>query len=204
MLVEIGEARILIDPGPFSEGYEDLDQVDAILITHKDYDHFGPDAVSALMTSNPQAALIVEPASRELVPDTIAEDRIRTVQTGDHIQIRGVAVDVVGGRHAAIHPEIDRIPNVGFFFSDVGLLNPGDEWVQPEEPVRVLALPVSGPWLSLEDTVEYLRALRPTVAFPIHEVLHSRPEIYYKYIAALKPEETSFQVLEPGVPTELG
>ena len=42
VLVELGTARILIDPGEWSEGFSGLRDLDRILITHKHSDH--PDA----------------------------------------------------------------------------------------------------------------------------------------------------------------
>lgn len=203
VLVETGDAQLLIDPGAFSEGFERLEQLDAVLITHKDFDHFVPDTIDALMRANTQATLVVEPATADEVPESVDAARRQVVSSGETFSIADVEIQTVGGRHATIHPEVERIPNVGFYFPASGLLHPGDEFVQPSANVEILALPISGPWLSLADAVEYLRAIDPAVAFPIHEALHSRPAVYYKYVDALKPPQTSFQILEHSSPTEL-
>ena len=203
LLVETGDTRILIDPGAFSEGFAELRPVNAVLITHKHFDHFKPAAVSALMDANPQATLIVERSTADEVPESVDTARTQVVSTGDKFDVKGVEIMAVGGTHASIHPDIDRIPNIGFYFTDSGLLHPGDEFTPPAVDVELLALPVSGPWQSLADAVDYLRAVNPATAFPMHEAVLARPAIYYNYLDSLKPESTKFQVLEPGMPTEL-
>ena len=39
LLVETGDQRILIDPGTFSPGFQDLTDLDAIVVTHQHADH---------------------------------------------------------------------------------------------------------------------------------------------------------------------
>jgi L-ascorbate metabolism protein UlaG (beta-lactamase superfamily) len=203
LLVETGNARILIDPGAFSEGFAALQHINAVLVTHKHFDHFEPAAVTALMDASPEATLIVERSTADEVPQSVDTARTQIVFSGDKFDVKDVEIMAVGGTHARIHPDVDRIPNIGFYFTDSGLLHPGDEFTPPAVDVELLALPVSGPWQSLADAVDYLRAVNPAAAFPMHEALLSRPAIYYSYLNALKPKSTKFQVLEPGTPTEL-
>src|SRR5262249_33412972 len=125
LLVHVGSAHLLIDPGAFSDGFADLDDLDASLITRRDVDHSVPDTVTAVREANPEATLVVEPTTAELVPDSISSARVRVVRSGDAFEIGEVRITVVGGKHAEMHPEIERIPNVGFYFDDYGLLHPG-------------------------------------------------------------------------------
>ena len=39
LLIEVDGARILVDPGVFSHGFEELSDLDAIVITHQHTDH---------------------------------------------------------------------------------------------------------------------------------------------------------------------
>jgi L-ascorbate metabolism protein UlaG (beta-lactamase superfamily) len=203
LLVETGDARVLMDPGTMSQGFAELQDVSAVLVTHKHFDHFDAPQVSALMDANPEATLIVERLTADEVPASVDTGRMRVVSPGDTFDVNGVEIRAVGGTHATIHPDIERIPNIGFYFTDSGLLHPGDEFTPPTVEVELLALPVSGPWQSLADAVDYLREVNPPAAFPMHEAALSHPSIWYNYVDSLKPKSTKFQVLEPGVPTEL-
>ena len=202
LLVDTGDARILIDPGVFSAGFSGLADIDAVLITHQAADHFDPGAVATLLEANPGAPLVVERATARRVPGTIDPGRVRVVAPGDEFDVNGVDVLTVGGTHARIHADIECIPNVGFYFGGTGLLHPGDEFSTPVVDVELLALPVAGPWQSLADAVDYLRTVNPARAFPVHEATLAEPGIYYDYLTRLTPSGTAFRVLPQGTPAE--
>jgi L-ascorbate metabolism protein UlaG (beta-lactamase superfamily) len=203
LLVESGDARILIDPGTFSEGFAELGDLHAVLITHKHFDHFDTARIGPMMNANPEATLIVERSTADEARESVDTARTQIVSSGDKFAVKSVEIMAVGGMHASIHPDIDPIPNIGYYFTDSGLLHPGDEFTPPTVDVELLALPVSGTWQSLADAINYLRIVNPAVAFPMHEAVLSRPAIYYNYLNSLKPTSTKFQILEPGTPTGL-
>jgi len=92
---------------------------------------------------------------------------------------------------------------VAYLLADGALLHPGDSLYVPEEPVDVLALPAGAPWMKISETIDYLRAVAPRVAVPIHQAVLAKPEMQYNLLRGLKPERTEFTVLEPGVAAEL-
>ncbi|GAA1515379.1 MBL fold metallo-hydrolase [Nocardioides humi] len=202
ILVESGGARVLLDPGTFSTGYTELTELDAVLVTHQHFDHLDTEALAPLLDRNPAVTFVVEAATAGQLPDAVS-GRAHVVAPGDRFDVSGLDVQVVGGTHALIHADVPRIPNVGFYFHDFGLLHPGDELTPPNLEVELLALPISGPWQKLSDTVDYLRAVAPATAFPIHEAVTSRPGLFHAYLESLKPASTVFRVLEHGASTEL-
>ena len=62
VLVETDDARVLIDPATFSDGWHGLTDLDAILITHVHPDHADPEHLPGLVRANPQAKVYVEPS----------------------------------------------------------------------------------------------------------------------------------------------
>jgi L-ascorbate metabolism protein UlaG (beta-lactamase superfamily) len=200
LLIQTDSARLLIDPGSFSAGFESERELTAVLVTHQHLDHLDTDRLPALLEANPGAELVADEASAA----QLAELGItaRAVGPGERMELGGAVVETVGGRHAVIHPEIPAPPNVGYLV-DGTLLHPGDSFHVPDRPVEVLALPTGAPWLKASEAIDYLRAVGPRVAVPIHEKTLSMPGMVYGLFDRLAPPGTSVRVLDVGAPTRL-
>ena len=171
---------MLFDPGIFSHGFEGITDLSAILITHQHPDHADPQRLPALVEANPDAALYADPQTA-----AILGGEWKAVQVGDEFDVDGVTIRGAGGRHAVIHPEITVIDNISYLVGDeehpARLMHPGDALFVPEEPVEVLATPAAAPWMKISEAVDYLRAVAPAHAVPIHQGIIA-PEargIYY-------------------------
>ncbi len=199
LLVEAGGARILVDPGTFSSGFEQLTGLSAILITHLHADHLDTDRIGELVAANPQAQVVTEAQAGQVL--TGLGVAVRTVAAGDTLDV-GLQVRVLGSRHAEIHPDIPRVANVGFLIEG-RLLHPGDALTVPDEPVDVLALPMVAPWMAVRDMVDYLRAVRPRVAVPIHDALAADPRLYHRFAQQLAPPGVEFSPIDAAGPTAL-
>jgi hypothetical protein len=79
-------------------------------------------------------------------------------------------VTVHGELHAEIHPEVPRIPNIGFLVGGQ-VFHPGDAFTVPHEPVATLLLPVHAPWSRAADVIDYVRAVQADQAFAVHDGL---------------------------------
>jgi L-ascorbate metabolism protein UlaG (beta-lactamase superfamily) len=67
VLLETDSARILLDPGTLSAGFEGERELDAILITHQHADHLDPDKLPALGDDREAGSgLAGRPAGRDL------------------------------------------------------------------------------------------------------------------------------------------
>jgi L-ascorbate metabolism protein UlaG (beta-lactamase superfamily) len=198
LLVDTGAARLLFDPGTFSTGFESVTGLDAVLVTHQHADHLDPERLGPLLAGNPEARLIVDAETAA----QLGERPHEVVRSGASIQIAGSRIDVLGGTHAVIHPDIPVVANNAYLI-DGTHLHPGDSFTPPPAPVDVLFLPTGAPWLKLSEAVDYLRAVGPHTAVPIHEAVLSRPAMAYQLFDRLAPEQTTVRVLEQAEPTSL-
>jgi L-ascorbate metabolism protein UlaG (beta-lactamase superfamily) len=209
LLIETDGARILVDPGVFSRGFEELTDLDAIVITHQHTDHVDVERLPVLLEANDGAQLLVEP---ETSADLHAAGIDATaLHPGAEVEVAGVPVRAIGGQHAVIHPDIPRVGNVGVLIgtaiSDGGsglLLHPGDAYSETPS-VDVLALPLWAPWSKVGEMVDFLRAVAPRIAVPIHEsqLLPAGRAMYLGHATRLAPESTELHDLAGAGAVEL-
>jgi L-ascorbate metabolism protein UlaG (beta-lactamase superfamily) len=166
MVLDINGTRIVTDPGTFTNTQNDESNVAGILITHEHGDHFHIDSVKAILEKNPRAVVITNKAVGKLLD----AEGIAYTEVGDGMStvLGSVAIEGHGTQHAPIYQDMGLVENTGFFV-DNKLFFPGDALYNPGKPVDVLALPVAGPWLKLSEALDYVQAVKPRVAFPVHD-----------------------------------
>jgi L-ascorbate metabolism protein UlaG (beta-lactamase superfamily) len=203
LLVEEGGARLLLDPGSLSAGFEELEGLTAVLFTHQHADHLDQQRLRGLLGRNPRARVICDPGSAEPLGQAGVE--VEVVADGQELDVGGAGVRVVGRDHAVIHPDIPVVPNVGYLVGG-RLFHPGDAFTRPGQPVEVLAVPAAAPWLKVAEPIDYLRAVRPKVAVPVHDQVLSAAgrSIHYRQLEQLGAKEgTTLRSLDDGAPVEL-
>lgn len=194
VLVELGAARLLVDPGVYSDGFEQLTGLDAILVTHQHPDHLDLNRLSALLAANPSTPVLADPGSAAAL--TSAGVSYQVVTPGQLVDVAGATVEVVGGQHGVIHPDVPPVPNNGYLIiGGAGtVLHPGDALDPPGRAVDVLLLPTAAPWLKLAEAIDYLRAVAPPLAIPIHQAILAKPDKYYTLLGELAPAGTMVHV----------
>ncbi|WP_019630319.1 MBL fold metallo-hydrolase [Actinomadura atramentaria] len=203
VLVETdGGGRVLLDPGTYATGFEDVTGLDAVLITHEHPDHADLDRLPALLAANPGARLVADAGTGAKLAEAGLDHRVAS--DGDKLDLGAAAVRVVGGQHAVIHPDLPGLVNNGYVI-DGAVYHPGDALAAPPDAVGVLLVPAGGPWMKAAEGIDYLRAVRPDVAVPIHQagLADVHQTLHYNLFRGLGPDGTELRVLEHGVASEL-
>ena len=164
-----GDRRLVIDPGGFTDASA-LDGANAVLVTHEHPDHFLPDRLRAAMDADPALEVWTNGSVAGQLEGL--GGRVHVVGNGDTFSTAGFEVSVHGELHAQIHPDIPRIPNIGFLVGGQ-VFHPGDALTVPEEPVPTLLLPMHAPWSKVSEVIDYVRAVHADQAFAVHDALLS-------------------------------
>jgi L-ascorbate metabolism protein UlaG (beta-lactamase superfamily) len=169
--IETGDAVLVIDPGVFSEAAA-LDGVDAVLITHEHFDHLDLDKLTDALASRPEVRIFTHADVVGKLGDLASITT--TVASGESFAAAGVPIKSYGGLHAEIHRDIPRVVNLGFLVAD-SVYHPGDSFDLPGDVTGVdtVFVPVSGPWLKLSESVDFVRAIKPRRAVALHDCLLS-------------------------------
>lgn len=165
LLIETNGVRILTDPGNYNETPM-ATEIDAVLISHEHQDHLHTESLEIILAKNPEAKVITHASVGKIL--TAAEIPYTLISDGEAIVVKGVRIESRGSEHACIHHDLPKVQNTGFLIDEV-LFYPGDSFHHPEKSVTVLALPVAGPWMRLEETIEYAKVVKPKVVFPVHD-----------------------------------
>lgn len=165
LLIEVKSVRILTDPGNYNVSPE-VEGIDAILITHEHQDHLHVESLQAVLSKNPEVQIF----SHAGVGKILDEARIAYIRIadGETVVVKGVGIESSGSEHACIHHDLPVVQNTGFYIDET-LFYPGDSFYNPNKKIAILALPVAGPWMKLEDAIEYAKLIKPKVVFPVHD-----------------------------------
>jgi L-ascorbate metabolism protein UlaG (beta-lactamase superfamily) len=164
--LEQDSAVLVVDPGGLSPDFVAPEGVVAVVITHQHGDHFDHDVLASIIDKNPEA-IVIAPAD---VVSQIEVFETRQVTGGDSVSVGPFDLTFYGEKHAPIHASLPVADNVGVLINNLAYY-PGDSFTLPEGSVDTLAVPASGPWLKVGESIDFLLAVKPRFAFPTHEGL---------------------------------
>lgn len=168
--IEHADAVVVIDPGAFTEAGA-ADGATDVLITHEHADHYDLDHLRASDATIHTIEAVADHIRRD-APDLV--ERVHVVVPGQVLDI-GIPVEVVGVKHAVIHPELPHFDNSGYLLTvgETRIYHPGDALTLPPTDVDVLLAPVSAPWLKVSEAVDFVRAVGAPVSLAIHDKIYT-------------------------------
>lgn len=171
MAVQKSGSTIIIDPGAFTTPLNDVTGVIAIVVTHEHADHWTPEQLRRILERNPDARIFGPGGVAAAVTDH--DLTVETVKNGDELQVGPFSLKFIGEKHAVIHESIPVIDNVAVLIDD-SFYYAGDSFTLPNVPIDTLAAPIGAPWLKVGEAIDYVLAVAPRRAFPVHEAVLSQ------------------------------
>ena len=196
LVIETNGKKILTDPGAWTTDQNQVTGIDVIVITHEHADHFHLESLKQVIANNPNATIITNSAVGALldaqgISSTLLEDQ----QTET---IQGIELAAFGTDHAIIHSKLPVVMNTGYLFDNT-LFYPGDAFTHPGVAVRILAMPMIGPWMKLQETLDWVESIKPEICIPVHDGMLSPRQLIYTYPSKYLSEQgITFDVIEPG------
>jgi L-ascorbate metabolism protein UlaG (beta-lactamase superfamily) len=199
LLIEDGGSRILIDPsGDEKENLDKFGRLDAVFYTHEHGDHFDAD----------MARTFVEQGIAPVYCNASTGEQIKASKTvvkdGQEYNINGVKVKAMGLPHCLMPNGSEGPQNTGYLINGK-FFHPGDGKELADFSVDNLALPITGPDVSMKDSFMFAKQVSAKNVIPIHyDKLGANPDVYATF-AGFFPSDFSykFQVLAHGKSIEL-
>lgn len=160
---------MVVDPGGWTTNLGPLDNVVAVAITHEHSDHLDPSALDAIIARSPDAVIY----AHESITSQLSDNFMTTpVAAGETVSATPFSLEFFGGEHAVIHESYPDLANLGVMINDC-VYYPGDSFTAPNRPVKVLALPVTAPWMKIAEAMDFVSEVKPKLAFPTHDAIAS-------------------------------
>ena len=162
LLIEDSGVRILIDPsGQEKDRLGEFGKLDAVFYTHEHSDHFDAGMAQQFVEEG------VAPVYANASTAKLIEASKTVVEDGKEYEINGLKIKAIGLPHCLMVDGSAGPPNTGFLINGK-FFHPGDGVELDGLEADVLALPISGPDISLKDAYDFTMRLKAKQVLPIH------------------------------------
>ncbi|MEI6481291.1 MAG: MBL fold metallo-hydrolase, partial [Candidatus Saccharibacteria bacterium] len=161
------QAKIVIDPGEFTEIPTIITDVAAVIVTHKHGDHLSLSNLESIRDSNPNFILY----GPQDVIDACANIAVRkqVIATDTVVQVADMNVTLYAADHDVIY-QVSPCKTLAIKIDDQ-LYYPGDSFRVISDHVWAVAVPISAPWLKSSESIAFAQAINADIAFPTHDGL---------------------------------
>ena len=162
LLIEDKGARILIDPSDQEKDrLSEFGKLDAVFYTHEHGDHFDADMARDFVEQG-VAPVYANASTAKLIEASKTE-----VKDGQEYDINGLKVKAIELPHCLMADGSTSVQNTGYLV-DGKLFHPGDGAELEGLSVDTLAVPISGPDISLKDAYAFTMQVKAKQVIPIH------------------------------------
>lgn len=194
LLIDDTGARILIDPSAQEkERLSNFGKINAVCYTHEHGDHFDADMAEEFIKAG--VPVYTNESTAKLL-----KGKSNVVGDGQDFTVGNMNIKVIELPHC---PMVDGSPgpqNVGYLINEK-LFHPGDGKELSGLQVENLALPLTGPDISMRDAFTMASTLGAKTVVPIHyDYLGANPEVYSRMGDKF---QFKFKILEVGASVDL-
>ena len=196
LLVEEGGTRILFDPSGEEEDIAKFGKLDVVIYTHEHGDHFDPEFNEKFAaTGVPIYANASTAKQMKSQPNVVADQQ--------EFQVGQLNIKALELPHCLLPDGSEGPQNTGYLVSD-NFFHPGDGKELDGLQVEKLALPITGPDISMKDCFSFAKRLSAKIIVPIHyDKIGANPEVYAAFAARFPEYGYQFKVLKVGESAEL-
>ncbi|HSW79054.1 MAG TPA: MBL fold metallo-hydrolase [Candidatus Babeliales bacterium] len=188
LLIEEQGSKILIDPS--ADEKDSLDafgQLDAVLYTHEHHDHFDAELAKTFVEQ------AIAPVYANASTAKLIEASKTVVEDGQELKIGNFTIKAIGLPHCKMPNGSAGPQNTGYLING-NLFHPGDGVELDGLKVDNLALPITGPDVSMKDAFAFAKKVQAKVAIPIHyDKLGAHPDVYANF-AGFFPDDFKFSI----------
>lgn len=171
-VIENNGKKIICDPVEIETKLPSLENVVALIITHKHGDHFQPEIIEKIVAANP-GIRIFTPQDFEMTE--IAGCSIEKVGAGVELNIEDFNLKFFGKDHAPIVPGKIPCANIGVVVND-RIVNPGDSFdiLDDLQNPKLLMVSSEAPWIKSYESMNYIKNVQPKISVPVHNAILSK------------------------------
>jgi len=187
--------RIAIDVSAQDADIEKFGKLDGVLYTHEHADHFDADLAKRFLDAgvqiyaNASTAKLINGKSTELI-------------NAQELKIKSMNIRAVELPHCLMADGSAGPQNTSLLIGG-RLFNPGDGKELDGLSVEALALPITGPDISIKDAFSFVKQVGARMAIPVHyDFIGTKPEVVASFIERYNLD-LDLRILALGEATEI-
>lgn len=170
LLLDTEKTRLIIDPGSFTTLPNNLKPIDYIIVTEEHFDHFSEENIDLIAKQNPDVQIF----TTNTVKDSLNIKNLDVVSVSGEqtFSLAGLSVTLRERDHAVVHQKSPcksltvTIDNTFYY--------PSDTYEITDERFKVLALPTSGPWFKVTESIDFANKIDAHTIISTHDSLNSK------------------------------
>ncbi len=170
LLIEDGKTRLVIDPSG-AEADTDFGKLDAVIYTHEHGDHFDADLAEKLKTAG--AAVYTNQSTAKHM-----KSQPNVVSDNQEFKIGSLSIKARELPHCLMWDGSPGPQNTGYVIENK-LFHSGDGVVLEGLAIDTVALPITGPDVSLKDAIAFAKQLSAKQIIPVHyDYIGTKPDVF--------------------------